>query len=179
MISPSTQNNARVQYRSSCKPRTMSTSFPLGGRSNNARNGRTKGAPVMLLAVILITCASYEGWVAAGWWRRGGKGAGNSWRIWSNAARSVGFADNGGRSCHFSTISSFRVLFTEITSTIRTAPFELLNHQSASLRSLGSDSETPVSMTIVGQPWVDPVGILVLGTRHSSGSFLLLEMDPV
>lgn len=65
----------------------------------------------------------------------------------------------GGASCHRS-ITIVLVLFLIASKrTTRTIPAELANHQLASCRSRGSDSDTPASTTNVGQATICPLAI--------------------
>lgn len=76
----------------------------------------------------------------------------------------------GGASCHRS-ITIVLVLFLIASKrTTRTIPAELANHQLASCRSRGSDSDTPASTTNVGQATICPLAIFRgPGKMQSSG----------
>jgi hypothetical protein len=130
-----------AQVESSCAVNAISVSGSTAGRRNILSNSRTKGAPVTVFWIMVISCV-FVGICGGG--ALGALGA-------------LGNALVGGRlptigaGSHFSICRVCGARFIEMMMTIFTAPLDFLSHQSASILSLRSDSDNPDSKTIVGQ----------------------------
>ncbi len=117
-----------AQTKRSCTLNVISVSGSTAGRRNILSNCRTKGAPVT--------------------------GEDAPATVFETMVISCTFVGSCRMSSHFSICSldcAFCARCTEMMTTIFTSPSDSVSHQLASNLRRGSDSDTPDSMTIVGQ----------------------------